>query len=65
MNFWQEKKGLKKTGKKTGKKEKKGKKTGKKTGKKKKKNLAGNNYPYSPRSQGGMKFATQISPLLN
>ena len=27
--------------------------------------LAGNNYPYSPHSQGGTKFATQISPLLN
>ena len=28
--------------------------------------LAGNNYyPDSPLSQGGMKFATQISPLLN
>ena len=27
--------------------------------------LAGNNYPDSPHSQGGMKFATQISPLLN
>ena len=26
---------------------------------------AGNNYPYSPHLQGGMKFATQISPLLN
>ena len=23
------------------------------------------NYPDSPHSQGGMKFATQISPLLN
>ena len=27
--------------------------------------LAGNNYPKSPLSQGGMKFASQISPLLN
>ena len=27
--------------------------------------LAGNNYPDSPHSQGGMKFAKQISPLLN
>ena len=27
--------------------------------------LAGKIYPDSPRSQGGMKFATQISPLLN
>ena len=27
--------------------------------------LAGNNYPNLPHSQGGMKFATQISPLLN
>ena len=27
--------------------------------------LAANNYPYSPHSQRGMKFATQISPLLN
>ena len=27
--------------------------------------LEGNNYPDSPRSQGVMKFATQISPLLN
>ena len=27
--------------------------------------LAGNNYPDSPPSKGGMKFATQISPLLN
>ena len=27
--------------------------------------MAGNNYPDSPCSQGGMKFATQISPLLN
>ena len=27
--------------------------------------LAGNNSPKSPHSQGGMKFATQISPLLN
>ena len=27
--------------------------------------LAGNNYPASPHSQGGLKFATQISPLLN
>ena len=27
--------------------------------------LAGNNFPDSPHSQGGMKFATQISPLLN
>ena len=27
--------------------------------------LAGNNYLNSPHSQGGMKFATQISPLLN
>ena len=26
---------------------------------------AGNNYPDSPHSQGGIKFATQISPLLN
>ena len=26
---------------------------------------AGNNYHDSPNSQGGMKFATQISPLLN
>ena len=25
----------------------------------------GNNYPYSPHWQGGTKFATQISPLLN
>ena len=27
--------------------------------------LAGNNYPDSPHLQGVMKFATQISPLLN
>ena len=27
--------------------------------------LAGNNCPDSPHSQGVMKFATQISPLLN
>ena len=27
--------------------------------------LAGNNYPDSPHLQWGMKFATQISPLLN
>ena len=27
--------------------------------------LPGNNYPDSHHSQGGMKFATQISPLLN
>ena len=27
--------------------------------------LARNNNPDSPHSQGGMKFATQISPLLN
>ena len=27
--------------------------------------LAGNNYLDSPHSQGGKKFATQISPLLN
>ena len=27
--------------------------------------LAGNNQSDSPHSQGGMKFATQISPLLN
>ena len=27
--------------------------------------LAGNNYPDLPHSQGGMKFTTQISPLLN
>ena len=27
--------------------------------------LAGNNYPDWPYSQGGMKFATQILPLLN
>ena len=27
--------------------------------------LAGNNYPNSPYLQGGMKFPTQISPLLN
>ena len=27
--------------------------------------LAGKNYPDSPHSQEGMKFATQISPLLN
>ena len=27
--------------------------------------LAGNNYPDSPHWQGGMKFATQISPLPN
>ena len=27
--------------------------------------LAGNNYPDSPHSQGGIKFATQISPLLH
>ena len=27
--------------------------------------LAGNNYPDLPYLQGGMKFATQISPLLN
>ena len=27
--------------------------------------LGWNNYPDSPHSQGGMKFATQISPLLN
>ena len=27
--------------------------------------LAGNNYPDSPHLQRGMKFATQISPLLN
>ena len=27
--------------------------------------LAGNIYPDLPHSQGGMKFATQISPLLN
>ena len=27
--------------------------------------LPGNNYPDLPHSQGGMKFATQISPLLN
>ena len=27
--------------------------------------LAGNNYPNLPHSQEGMKFATQISPLLN
>ena len=27
--------------------------------------LAGNNYPNLPHSQRGMKFATQISPLLN
>ena len=27
--------------------------------------LAGNNYPNLPHKQGGMKFATQISPLLN
>ena len=27
--------------------------------------LAGYNYPASPYSQGGMKFATQISLLLN
>ena len=26
--------------------------------------LAGNNYPDSSHLQGGMKFATQISPLL-
>ena len=26
--------------------------------------LAGNNYPDLPHSQGGRKFATQISPLL-
>ena len=26
---------------------------------------AGNNYPDSPHSWGGMKFATQISPILN
>ena len=27
--------------------------------------LTGNNYPNSPHLQGGMKFASQISPLLN
>ena len=27
--------------------------------------LLGNNYTDSPHSQGGMNFATQISPLLN
>ena len=27
--------------------------------------LPGNNYPDSHHSQGGMKFATQLSPLLN
>ena len=27
--------------------------------------LARNNYPNSPQLQGGMKFATQISSLLN
>ena len=27
--------------------------------------LAGNNYPDLPHLQGGMKFATQISPVLN
>ena len=27
--------------------------------------LKGNNYPDLPHSQMGMKFATQISPLLN
>ena len=27
--------------------------------------LAGNNYPDWPNWQGGMKFATQISPLLD
>ena len=27
--------------------------------------LAGNSYPNLPHSQGGMKFATQMSPLLN
>ena len=26
---------------------------------------AGNNYPNWPHLQGGMKFSTQISPLLN
>ena len=27
--------------------------------------LVGNNYPNSPHTQGGMKFAKQISPLLD
>ena len=27
--------------------------------------MTGNNYPDSPYSQGGKKFATQISPLFN